>query len=358
MITNIILIIIALLLFNFIIFVHELGHFFTAKLSGVRVNEFALGMGPAFVKIKRGDTTYSLRAFPIGGFCAMEGEDQESRDEASFGQKPVWKRIIIVSAGAIMNLMLGLLLMLIILSQQEYFASTSVSKFADNSVSSQHGLKVDDKILSINGYKVKTDKDLTFAFSTAPDTSLDMVVERAGEKINLNNVNFATQQADNGKSVIQLDFYVTPIQKTVTTLISQTFMTTVSTVRMVWASLIGLITGQFGFNDIAGPIGAASAIGQAASIGLQTNFLHAVNNIVMMMVIITVNLGIVNLLPLPALDGGRLVFLVIEGIRRKPIAPKYEGWVHAAGFMLLIALMVVISFNDVLRLITGKGFGS
>ena len=356
--TNALLIIIALLLFNFIIFIHEFGHFFTAKLSGVKVNEFALGMGPAIFKIQKGETLYSLRAFPIGGFCSMEGEDEESDDESSFSKKPVWKRIIIVAAGAIMNIILGLVLMIILLSQQSYFASTTVAKFADNATSSNYGLEVGDKILSINGYKVKTDRDLTFALSTAPNATLNMLVERNGEKVNLENVTFSTQKAENGMDIIQLDFYVMPIERTFTSLMSQSFFTTVSTIRMVWASLIGIITGRFGFNDIAGPIGAASAIGQAASIGLQANFLQAVNNIVMMMVMITVNLGIVNLLPLPALDGGRLVFLILEAIRRKPVPPKYEGWVHASGFALLMALMAVITFSDILRLVTGKGLGA
>lgn len=357
-IINVLLIIIAVLLFDLIIFIHEFGHFFTAKLSGVKVNEFALGMGPAIFKFKRGETLYSLRALPIGGYCAMEGEDQESESENSFSKQPVWKRIIIVAAGAIMNLILGLVLMLILLSQQNYFASTTVAKFSDNAVSNQYGLQVGDQIMTINGYKILTDKDLTFALVTTPDSKVDMVVKRDGNKLNLNDVQFASQTDENGKNVIKLDFFVMPIQKNFSSLLSQTFLSTVSTVKMVWASLIGLISGQFGFNDVAGPIGAASAIGQAASLGLQTNFLQAINNIVMMMAVITVNLGIVNLLPFPALDGGRLVFLIIEGIRRKPVAPKYEGLVHSIGFALLMALMVIISFSDILRLMTGKGLGS
>lgn len=356
-ITAVLLILIAVLLFGFIIFIHESGHFFTAKMMGVKVNEFALGMGPVLFKFQKGETQYSLRLFPIGGYCAMEGEDEKSDDQRSFSKKPVWKRMIIVVAGAVMNILLGFLLMMLLLIQQPAFASTTVAKFADDAVSNQSGLSIGDQILSINGYKISTDRDLTFALATDPDFCVDMTVQRGSEELHLEKVQFGTQTADDGSKVLKLDFFVEPIPKTVGSLLTQTVQSTISTVRMVWASLVGLITGQFGFNDIAGPVGAASAIGQAATIGLKVSFLHAVNNIVMMMVIITVNLGIVNLLPLPALDGGRLVFLAVEGIRGKPIDPKYEGWIHAAGFVLLIVLMAVITFSDVLRLITGKGLG-
>ena len=185
---------------------------------------------------------------------------------------------------------------------------------------------------------------------------LDLVVVRDGQKISYDNVKFNTRDVD-GNPALVLDFYVEAIDKNIGTLIGKAAADTVSIVRLVWVSLLGLITGEYGFNDIAGPVGVASAISQVASAGLEQNIGAAVNNIVMMMVIITVNLGIVNLLPLPALDGGRLVFLVIEGIRRKPINPKYEGWIHAAGFALLIGLMIVVTFSDVLRLFTGKGLG-
>ncbi len=174
--------------------------------------------------------------------------------------------------------------------------------------------------------------------------------------MNFNNVKFNTKKAD-GKDILSLDFYVMPIEKNFGTLITKSVQDTISTVRMVWFSLVGLVSGKFGMKDVAGPVGAASAIGQAATIGLQQNFLAGFNNILMMMMIITVNLGVVNLLPLPALDGGRLLFLIVEGIRRKPINPKYEGWVNAAGFALLMGFMVIVTFSDILRLITGKGLG-
>lgn len=350
------MIVIAVLLFGFIIFIHEFGHFFMAKLSGIRVNEFAIGMGPTLLHFTKGETKYALRLFPIGGFCAMEGEDGESEDDGAFNRKPVWKRILVVVMGAVMNIIFGLVLMMIILGQQPAFNSTQIAEFTKGSATQAAGLKTGDVFTSIDGYKIYGERDLSFALSTANPASTDIEVLRDGKKVTFENVKFNTRQV-NGKNILALDFYVNPIQKNVGTLITQSVQETVSTVRMIWYSLLGLVTGKFGFNDVAGPVGAANAIGEAASIGLQQSFMAAFNNILMMMMIITVNLGVVNLLPLPALDGGRLVFLIVEGIRRKPVNPKYEGWVNAAGFCLLIGLMVIITFSDILRLVTGKGLG-
>jgi Predicted membrane-associated Zn-dependent proteases 1 len=351
-----ILFLIAVLVFGFIIFIHEFGHFFTAKLSGIRVNEFSIGMGPALAHFKKGETQYSLRVLPIGGFCAMEGEDEESPDEHAFNNKPVWKRILVVVMGAVMNIVLGVIIMAVILVQQPAFSSTTISKFTENSATQAAGLKVGDVFTSIDGYAINGDRDLSFALATANPNSANIQVRRNGKLYEFKNVKFNTKTVS-GKSVLSLDFYVLPIEKNAGTLIVKSAQDTVSTVRMVWYSLVGLVTGRFGMNDVAGPVGAASAIGQAASIGLQQSFVAALNNILMMMMIITVNLGVVNLLPFPALDGGRLIFLIVEGIRRKPINRKYEGWINAAGFCLLMALMVFTTYSDILRLVTGKGLG-
>lgn len=343
------LIIIGILLFELIIFIHEFGHFITAKLSGVKVNEFALGMGPKILKFQKGETLYSLRLFPIGGFCAMEGEDENSDDERAFGNKAVWKRMIIVVAGAIMNIILGFILMMITLAPNQYFASNKIAVFSEKAVSSE-ALKVGDEINSINGYHISTSTDLSFALATAKSNELDICVIREGERKELGKVKFATVKSKNNTDIIQLDFKVEPIKNNFGTLVSQTFKSTVSTVRMVWASLIGLVTGQFGFNEVSGPIGMTSAISQATASGLKSSFWDGLDNLIYVMMIITVNLGIVNLLPLPALDGGRLFFLIIEAIRRKPVKPEHEGYVHAIGLALLLLFMVVISINDIIRL--------
>ncbi len=343
----VLLIIIGILLFEAIIFIHEFGHFITAKKSGVKVNEFALGMGPKLIKFQKGETLYSLRMFPIGGFCAMEGEDESSDDERAFVNKAVWKRMIIVVAGAIMNIIFGFILMMITLVPQEQFASATVSVFSPNASSSQT-LKVGDEIKKVNGYSIWTSTDLSFAFATAQSNTMSMSVIRDGKWKDI-DVEFATVEKD-GKEIIQLDFKVEPIENNIGTIVPQTFKSTVSMVKMVWASLFGLVTGQFGLNEVAGPIGMTGAISQATAEGLENSFAEGLDNLIYVMTIITINLGVVNLLPLPALDGGRFVFLLIEAIRRKRIKPEIEGYIHAAGLVLLLLFMVVVSVNDVIRL--------
>jgi regulator of sigma E protease len=343
-------------MFSLIIFVHEFGHFITAKLSGVRVNEFSIGMGPKIFGFERGETMYALRIFPIGGFCAMEGEDEDSDDPHAFNNAKVWRRILIVAAGAIMNMLLGLVMMLFLVGQEEVYSTTTISVFPENSALQEAGLQVDDTFHSIDGYRIFTARDLSFALAMSDPADVDIRVNRGGEILSFENVQLHTIDY-NGSQVVELDFYVYPQERTLPVVLEKTVSESVSVVRMVWASLGGLITGQFGLNDMAGPVGAAQAITQAAAEGLKVSFMAAFNNILTMMIVITMNLGIVNLLPLPALDGGRLVFLLLEAIRRKPVPAKYEGWVHAAGFVFLMAFMVVITFNDIMRLITGGSFG-
>ncbi len=349
LIEGVLLVIIGILLFELIIFIHEFGHFITAKKCGVKVNEFALGMGPKIIKFQKGETLYSLRLFPIGGFCSMEGEDAQSEDSRAFGNKSVWKRMLIVVAGAVMNILLGFILMMITLIPSERFASNQIAVFAEVSNSSQQ-LEVGDKIKSINGYDIYTSMDLNFALATAKNNDMTFKVSRNGEDMTFDHIKLPTTKTEDGKEIIHLDFKVAPIPNNFGTLMQQTFLQTCSTVRMVWASLIGLVTGQFGFNEIAGPIGMTSAISQAAATGLQHSFWDGLSNLVFIMMIITVNLGVVNLLPLPALDGGRLIFLIIEAIRRKPVKAEHEGWVHAIGMAVLLLFMLIISVNDIIRL--------
>ncbi len=287
----------------------------------------------------------------------MEGEDEDSEDERAFNKKPIWKRVLVVVMGAVMNVLLGLILMMIILVQQPAFNSTTIAKFNDGAATQAAGLQVGDTFTSVDGYRIYGDRDLSFALSTANPNKVDLQIIRNGKPMEFKDVKFNTKTTD-GKKILALDFYVEAVPKNVGTLIVKSGQDTVSTVRIVWFSLVGLVSGKFSMNDIAGPVGAANAIGEAASIGLQQSFVAALNNILMMMMMITVNLGVVNLLPFPALDGGRLVFLIVEGIRRKPVNPKYEGWVNAAGFFVLIGFMVLVTYSDILRLVTGKGLGS
>lgn len=349
------LIIIGVLLFELIVLIHEGGHFVAAKLSGVKVNEFALGMGPKLFGFTKGETKYSLRLLPIGGYCSMEGEDEESDNPRAFGNKPVWKRIIIVVAGAVMNIILGLLMTLTMVLQQPYYASTTVSVFAENAVTSDY-IQVGDKLEEIDGYPIWNSMDIAFALGTCKNYEPNIKVNRNGQSIDLGNVPLYTYDND-GKTTIARDFYVEPVDKNFFSVCGETIGQTVSTVRMVWASLVGLVTGKFGFNEMSGPVGVASAITTVASQGLESSFLDAFNNILYVMMILTINLGIFNLLPVPALDGGRLLFLLIELVRRKPVPQKYEGVIHGIGFALLMVFMLAVTFNDIIRLFTGVSPG-
>lgn len=338
------------------IFIHEFGHFFTAKLCGIKVNEFALGMGPTLFHFQKGETKYALRLLPIGGFCAMEGEDSSSTDDRAFSNKPVWKRILVVVMGAIMNIIFGLLLMMIILGQQSAFTSTTIAEFTNNSAFQAAGLKKGDTFVSVDHYRIYGDKDLNFALVTANPSSVDIEVQRNGKIVSFQDVKL-NHKAINGKNIVSVDFYVKPIQKTFGTLITKSVQDTVSTVRLVWYSLIGLLTGKYGFNDMAGPVGAADAVGQAMTVGLQQSFIAGLNNVLYIMMLFTVNLGVFNLIPFPALDGGKLLFLIVEAIRRKPINEKYQGAVEMVGFALLMCFMLIVTFSDIMRLTTGKGLG-
>ena len=342
---GILLAVIGVLLFGLIIFIHEFGHFFTAKLSHVCVNEFSIGMGPKLFSFTRGETQYSLRLLPIGGYCAMEGEDEKSDDPRAFGNRPVWQRMIVVAAGGIMNILFAVLLMMVICGQEDRYATMRIAGFAENSAFEAAGVEVGDVITSIDGYTVRTGQDLSFALSMA---ALDSTDGTASLDLTINTPSAAGKQY---RAV--LDFYVLGEERTPWTLIKNAFADTYSTVRMIFNSLIGMVTGRFGFSGLAGPVGTAQAVTQAASAGLKQSFGAAVNNIVYIMLVISVNLGIVNLLPLPALDGGRLVFLIIEAIFRRPVPAKYERWVHAGGFALLICLVLAVTFQDIMRIATG-----
>ncbi len=347
---NVLIIIFGVLLFNLIIFVHEFGHFFWAKKFGVKVNEFALGMGPKILKFQKGETVFSLRLFPIGGFCAMEGEDEESDDPNAFEKKPAWQKAIIVAFGAVMNLILGFIMTLILLAPNKQFASTTVSKFNEGAKSTQTGLQIGDKIVKVDGVKINTYKDLSFNLIADGKESFDIEVIRDGETTHLENVQFEVLKPENSRATTKIDFYVEPIEKNFFSLISQSFWDTISTVKTVWSSLVGIITGRFSIREMSGPIGIASVIGEATNEGLKKSFWAAVANIVSLMAMITINLGIFNLLPLPALDGGRLMFLFFEMITGKKVNSKYEGWIHTLGFFLFIAFMLYISYSDILRL--------
>lgn len=332
----------AVLLFLILIVIHEFGHFIAAKLLGVKVNEFAVGFGPRLFGFQGKETKYSFNLVPLGGYCAMEGEDEESGDSRAFCNKSAWRRFLIVVMGAVFNLVFGLILVAIILAPQKVFVSTTIAEFSENAVTQQSGLQVDDKIIEIEGRKIFGIYDMNYAFTNVEDGALDMVVLRDGKKVELKDVKFETEE-EQGITYLKWDFKVYGIKKTVWNYVKQTFSTTVSYCMIIWRSLLDMLGGKYGISAISGPVGVTVAIADAAK--------QSLLNLLPMMALITVNLGIFNLLPVPALDGGRLVFILFEMIFRKKVPEKYEAVVHTVGFMALIAFMVLVAAKDIWGLI-------
>lgn len=333
---------VAILLFLILIVIHEFGHFIAAKLMGVRVNEFAVGFGPKLFSKKWGETNYAFNLIPLGGYCAMEGEDEESNDDRAFCNKKAWRRFVIVVMGAAFNLLLGLIIVAIILAPQEMFTSTVIAEFDENALSQTSGLMVDDEIIEVDGRKIFTTYDLSYSFTNIDDGKIDITVLRDGKKVVLKDVTFETQKAE-GISYLTVDFKVYGIEKTFINYVKQTVDTAISYCAVIWRSLIDLIGGKYGISAVSGPVGVTVAIADAAKVSLM--------NILPIMALITINLGIFNLLPVPALDGGRLLFILIEMIARRPVPQKYESIIHAVGFVLLIGFMLVVAAKDIWTLI-------
>ncbi|WP_028509695.1 site-2 protease family protein [Ruminococcus sp. NK3A76] len=341
-------IVIAVLIFSMIIAIHEFGHFAVAKLCGVKVNEFSIGMGPCLLKKKKGETQYSLRALPIGGYCAMEGEDSKSEDGRAFCNKSVPRRVAIVVAGAVMNLILGFILLIISTVVNAPITTTQVSWFEENASSQSTGLEIGDKIIECNGMRIFTDMDLSYQFQSDEDGKFDFVVERNGEKKTLEDVAFAKNDG-----VLHIDFKVAPQKANPLTVISYAGRSTVSYGRLIYISLGDLISGTYHLNDLSGPVGIVNAIGDVIEDEAKEETIDwkaLWNKMLSMAAFITINVGLFNLLPLPALDGGRLMFLICEAITKHPVKPEHEGMVHFVGIVLLMLLMLVVTFNDIRKL--------
>lgn len=352
--TIVLTILVAILVFGAVIFFHELGHFVMAKTGGIKVNEFALGMGPTLFKITRGETVYALRLLPIGGFVSMEGEDEESEDDHSFQRASIGRRIMVIVAGAVMNLILGFLALVLLTASADHpIISRQVAKVESTTT----GLQVDDVITKVNGRRAFIFSDLDYEFARTQNGTFDIEVKRNGEKLLLQNVSFETLVAydeETGEPImndatgepyeyLDLGFKVYGQEKTFGSVITEAFNTTLSYGRLIYLSLFDLVTGKMPINQLSGPVGIVNEIGKAVSMGWRP--------VVQLLALISINLGVVNMLPLPALDGGRTILLLLEGVRRKPIPAKYESAINIAGFALLMCLMVFISFNDIRRLI-------
>ena len=414
-------ILIGILFFGLIIAIHEFGHFITAKMFKVKVNEFAIGMGPTILKKQGKETKYALRLFPIGGFVSMEGEGEESDDERAYCNQKTWKKMIIISAGAIMNLLLGFVLCIVLVSGDDAIATKKISTFYEGAMSNSV-LQIDDEILEIDGRHVFSSYDITFLMQRNATGKFDFTVKRGGEKTELEDVPFLKMTSGNFNykdrvisnvsanlkraglkdgdlvtsvngqkvttddelitairadedfiysltveregeslsfdevefmSVTIFDFTVYPEDKTFASVTKEAFGYSMSLGRMVYLSLFDLVRGQYGINDLSGPIGTMSIITEIAEESVATT---DYSTLFMLFAMITINIGLFNLLPVPALDGGHLFFMFVELIIRRKIPQKYVSWVSAAGLVLLLVFMALISANDLWKWISGIGF--
>ncbi|MDO5015379.1 MAG: M50 family metallopeptidase [Clostridia bacterium] len=320
--------------FGLLIFTHELGHFALAKAFKVKVDEFSVGMGPKLFTKKKGQTQYSIRLFPIGGFVSMKGEkpfsDNENK-EGSFHFLPPYKKALILVAGAFANITMGIILMIISVSQTPAMGSTTIESVTTKDTTSL--LKPKDKIVEINNNKIYDYLDINFFFALDKDGIVDMQVIRDGKKVELESVDFKS----NG---IKLK----TVKKTPFLVLKKGFYNSFSVIRLVFASVQKMIVGEVKLNDMAGPIGTIDVLNSASKTA-------NIGGILFLMALISINIGVFNLLPIPGLDGGNLFFVVIEGIRRKPVSLKTQAIINTIGMLLLFGLIILISMNDLIRII-------
>lgn len=343
-------IIFAILLFSFLIFIHEFGHFVAAKLSGVQVNEFAVFMGPAIFKWQRGETQYSIRCIPIGGYCAMEGEDEDTDNPRSFQKAAWWKRLIILIAGSFMNFLTGILIIAVVLSCSSKTATTQVETVESwSSIAEDNSLQVGDVIKEFDGHKIRIYQDFSLATLLLPDGEYDITVERNGQILELENVPMVLRQDPNDPQSVRYGLGFKVEENSVRTVVSHIWPTAHNYIKTVFISLGMLFSGQAGLNDMSGPVGIVDQMSKTAAASPSIG--AALLNMLSFGGMIAINLAVMNMLPIPALDGGRTVGLLlttaIERITGKKVPAKIEGYVHGIGMILLLALMAFILFKDV-----------
>lgn len=347
-------IVLAVLMFSVLIFVHELGHFVTAKLSGVQVNEFAMFMGPAIVKWKWGETQYSIRCIPIGGYCAMEGEDEDTESPRSFQKAAWWKRLIILAAGSAMNLLIGFLLMLVFYMPIQQINVPVIDHFeAFSTVDGDNGLQVGDRLLELDNEKIYVASDFNLLMALNPGDVHDLTVERNGQKVFLDDFFMEKHftKDENGNDVLKYGFrFAVDSDINFADKLQIAWLECINTVRNVRLSLQMLLTGKAGLKDMTGPVGIVHMMSDAAQ--NSPTILDAVLKLLYFSAFLAINLGVMNMLPIPALDGGRVFGLLlttgVETVTRKKLNPKIEGYIHGIGMVLLLGFMALILFKDVI----------
>ena len=358
---TILYILIAILIFGVLIAVHELGHFLAARLCGVTVHEFAIGMGPAlWQKEGRTGTKYAFRALPIGGYCAMEGEEEASDDPGSLSQQGFFKKLLIFAAGAGMNFLVGFLIILCLYAGAEGFRTTEITGLQDGFLyGGESGLQVGDFLYEIDGHRIYLYSDVTTYLSRGSGEGFDLVVIRDGEKVDLGFVPMKAQTfiQEDGSEFYSFGLTFAGVEEaTLLTTLRVSWYNAVDFVRLIWMGLGDLVTGAMGLQELSGPVGIVSTITQVGSDPeLSPTLGDALWNIAYFGALIAVNLAVMNLLPLPALDGGRIFFLVLNlvlyALTRRKISAKYEGYVHLAGLALFMGLMLLVTFKDVWTLV-------
>ena len=349
-------IIIAIIIFGILIAIHEFGHFTAAKLCGVKVEEFAIGMGPALFKKQKGETVYALRILPIGGFCAMAGEDEESDDPRAFTNQGFWKKFVILCAGSFMNLVLGIVLILIMYAGAQAFVTPTIDHFMDGCpYEGTEAMQAGDTFYSIDGQRIYLVSDVS-SFLMRGDGVYDIVMLRDGEKVELKDFALTTKTyAEYANEGPKYGFVFGYTEATFGTKLEYTWNTTLEFSRLVWLGLGDLINGKVGLKDMSGPVGIVDMMNE---VGQQAESAKAAaDNLLYISAFIAVNLAIMNMLPIPALDGGRvflmIVTVIIEAVSRKKLDPKCEGYIHLGGMVLLLGLMALVMYNDIAKLITG-----
>ncbi len=337
---------IAIIIFSLIILFHELGHFLLAKANGIRVNEFCLGLGPTIVGFTRGETKYSIKLLPFGGACMMEGEDDESSDERAFNQQSVWARISVVFAGPLFNFIMAFVLAVVVVAISGY-SRCEIGEVTPGYSAMEAGLQKGDIITKLNNKKIHLFKELTFYTYVHSGEELDVSFIRDGKNQNVTlkptfdkeqnryliGISSAPYEKGNILEVLKYSVYE----------VKYYIDTTITSLRL-------LVTGGVSMNDLSGPVGIVSSIGQTYQESQSSGALYVFLNMAIMCILLSANLGIMNLLPLPALDGGRLLFMIIELIRGKKMNPDKEGMVHFIGLVILLALMVFVMFNDIRKI--------
>ena len=327
----------ALIVFSAVIAIHEFGHFAVAKLCGIQVNEFSIGMGPALWKKIYKGTQYSLRALPVGGYVALEGEESPESQQAE---------ALVMAAGAFMNFVLGFVVLVILVAAQEGpITSRVIYSIEGSALCGQTGLQAGDEIVAVNGSRCFVANDILYELVRTEQYRARFTVKRDGQKVELPDVQFDTWQDEDGQTHMSLGFTVYGIPKTPLHVLSEAWNSTLYYGHIAFTSLTDLVRGRESINNLSGPVGIVTAIGQAASYGWQ--------DLLELLALITINLGVFNLLPFPALDGGKVVFLVIEGVTGHAVPEKLQSWLTLAAFALLFGLMLFATYNDIIRLVTG-----